>query len=102
MKGFELVDRLADAGELDRLAGHRAHAKRRAAARIAVEPGQDHARQVDLAGKALGDIDRVLAGQRVDHEQRLGRILKPRDGLHLAHQLVVDVRRPAVSSSTTS
>ena len=44
VEGLELVERLADAGELDRLAGDRAHRERRAAARIAVHAGQDHAR----------------------------------------------------------
>ncbi len=48
-------------------------------------------RKVDLAGKALGDVDRVLAGQAVDDEQGLGRVRRRGDGLHLAHQLVVDV-----------
>ena len=65
--------------------------QRRAAAGIAVHPGQDHAGEVDLGGKALGDVDRVLAGQRVDHEQGLGRVRGGRDRLHLGHQLVVDV-----------
>ena len=77
VEGLELVDRLADAGELDRLAGDRAHRQRRAAAGIAVHAGQDHAGQVDLAGEALGDVDRVLAGQAVDDEQDLGRVRRP-------------------------
>ena len=91
VEGLELVERLADAGELDRLAGDRAHRQRRATARIAVHAGQDHAGEVDFAGEALGDVDCVLAGQRVDDEQRLGRVRGRGDGLHLAHQLVVDV-----------
>ena len=65
--------------------------ERSAAARIAVHPGQDDAGEVDLGGEALGDVDRVLAGQRVDDEQGLGRVRRRRDRLHLAHQLVVDV-----------
>ena len=43
------------------------------------------------AGEALGDVDRVLAGQRIDDEQGLGRVGGRRDRLHLGHQLVVDV-----------
>ena len=91
VEGLERVDRLADAGELDRLAGDRAHRQRRAAAGIAVHPGQDHAGQVDLAGEALGDVDRVLAGQAVDDEQDLGRVGGGGDRLHLGHQRLVDV-----------
>ncbi len=71
MKAFEPVQPLADAGELDRLAGDRAHRQRRAAARIAVEAGQHDAGQRHLLGEALGDVDRVLAGQRIDDEQDL-------------------------------
>ena len=44
VEGLELVDRLAGAGELDRLAGDRAHRQRRAAAGIAVHAGQDRRR----------------------------------------------------------
>ena len=92
MEGFELVERLADAGELDRLAGNRAHRKRSAATCVAVHSGQDHARKVDLGSKALGDVDRVLASQAVDDEQGLGRVRRRLDGLHLCHQLVIDVQ----------
>ncbi len=74
MEGLELVDPLADAGELDRLAGDRAHRQRRAAARVAVHPGQDHAGELDLVDEALGDVDRVLAGHRVGDEQDLVRL----------------------------
>ena len=48
-------------------------------------------RQLDLAAEALGDVDRVLPGQAVDHEQGLGRARGGGDGLHLGHQRVVDV-----------
>ena len=41
--GSRPVELLADAGELDRLAGDVAHRERRAAARIAVELGEDDA-----------------------------------------------------------
>ena len=41
--------------------------------------------------EALGDVDRVLAGQAVDDEQGLRRLGRLGDGLHLAHQRVVDV-----------
>ena len=43
MEGFQRIELFADAQELDRRAGDRAHGKRRAAARIAVDAGQDDA-----------------------------------------------------------
>ena len=43
MEGFERVELFADAEELDRRAGDRAHRKRRTAARIAVRARQDDA-----------------------------------------------------------
>ena len=69
MERLERVELLAGAGELDRLAGDGAHRQRRAAARIAVHAGQDDAGQRHLLGEALRDVDRVLAGQRIDDEQ---------------------------------
>ena len=75
---LEAVDLLADAGELDRRAGDLPHRQRRAAARVAVELGQDDAGQRQRLLERLGGVDRVLALHRVDHEQRLDRLRAPR------------------------
>ena len=91
MEGLEPVELLAGAGELDRLAGDRAHRQRRAAAGVAVDPGEDDAGQRHLLGEALGDVDRVLAGQRIDDEQDLVGLGDLGDRLHLVHQRLVDV-----------
>ena len=93
--GVELLERvelLAEADELDRLAGDGAHRERRAAAAVAVHAGQDHAGDADPAVELLGDVHRVLAGQAVDDEQRLVRLGRVADGGDLGHQLVVDVQ----------
>ena len=93
--GVELLERvelLADADEPDRLAGDRAHRQRGAAAAVAVHAGQDHAGDADAAVELLGDVDRVLAGQAVDDEQRLVRVGRVADRGDLGHQLVVDVQ----------
>ena len=74
--GAELLERvhlLAEADEADRPAGDRPHRQRRAAAAVAVHAGQQHAGDADLAVELLGDVDRVLAGQAVDDQQRLVR-----------------------------
>src|SRR3546814_1626161 len=44
VEGLDRVELFAGAGELDRLAGDRAHRERRTTARIAVEPGEHDAR----------------------------------------------------------
>ena len=65
--------------------------KRRAAARVAIDPGQDDAGDAGALAKGLGEIDRVLAGHRVGDQQglvRLGRLAHRGD---FEHQLLVDV-----------
>ncbi len=81
-------------GELDRPLGHRAHRQRRAAARVAVHPRQDHAGQRDFGTERLRDVDRVLTGQAVDHQQDLVGRAGFRHRLHLGHQRGVDVEPP--------
>ena len=91
---LERVELFADAGKLDRLARDRAHRQRRAAASIAVHPRQDHAGQIDLAREALRDVDRVLSGERIDHQQHFARGGDRRDGAHFVHQRLVDMEPP--------
>ena len=78
MERLERVELLADADQLDRPAGDRAHRQRRAAARIAVDPGQHDAGDAGALVEGLGDVDRVLAGHGVGDEQRLLRLGRPR------------------------
>ncbi len=68
---LELVELLAHADELDRLAGDGPDRQRGAAAGVAVELGQDHAVVVEGLVERLGDVDRVLAGHGVEHEQNV-------------------------------
>ena len=84
------IELLAHAHELDRLAGHLAHRKRRAAARVAVELGQHHTGERQRVVEGLGHVDRVLALHRVDHEQRLDRIQRRMQRLDLVHHRLVD------------
>ncbi len=78
--------------ELDRLAGDGAHRQRGAAAGVAVELGEDDAVEVDRCCELLGDVDGVLAGHGVDHQQDVVRLDRVADAHELAHQLVVDVQ----------
>jgi hypothetical protein len=61
-----------------------------AAARVAVELGQNHAGQRQRVGERLGDIDGVLALHRIDHEQRLDRLQLRVQLADLAHHLLID------------
>ena len=88
---LERVDLLAGADEDDRLAGDRAHRQGGAAARVAVDPGQDDAGDADALAERLGDIDRVLPGHRVGDEERLVRVGRLAHRRDLEHQLLVDV-----------
>src|SRR3546814_11703209 len=69
-----LVELFAGAGDLDRLAGDRAHRERRTTARIAVEPGEHDAGERHVLGEACRDVDRILAGQGIDDEKDFGGI----------------------------
>ena len=95
--GMEILQRvplLADAEQLDRLAGHRAHGERRAAAPVAVDAGEHDAGDADALVEAGGELHGVLAGQAVGDQQRL---VRPRDVAHvrrLLHQRFVDVNAP--------
>ena len=99
---FERVDLLAGADQHDRLAGDRAHRQRRAAARVAVDPGQHDAGDAGALAEGLGDIDRVLAGHRIGDEQRLVRVAASRTAATSSISSSLTWSRPAVSSITTS
>ena len=77
--------------ELDRLAGDGLHRERRAAARVAVELRQDDAVEVDPLLERLRDVDGLLAGHRVEHEQDVRRLRLAPDRGELLHQRLVDV-----------
>ena len=92
VEGFEAVQLLAGAHQLDRLAGDGAHRERRAAAGVAVDPGQHDAGDADLFVERLGDGHRVLAGHRVGDQQGLHRVRRLADRGDLVHQFPVDMQ----------
>ena len=55
---------------------------------------QHDAVEVDRRGELLGDVDRVLAGHRVDDEQDWSGLDRVADRDELGHQLLVDVQAP--------
>src|SRR5690606_20612362 len=66
---LEVVERLADADELDRQRHVFADAEHRAALRRAVELRQDQSRHGRGARELAGLPDRVLSGRRVEDEE---------------------------------
>ena len=73
MKVLDGVDLFAGADELDRLAGDRPHRQRGAAAAVAVDAGQHDAGEPDALVEAAGEVDGVLAGERVGDQQNFMR-----------------------------
>ena len=61
-----------------------------AAARVAIDLGQDEAGHRHRGDERLRDRDGLLAGHRVDDEQRLDRLHRRVDGGDLGHQRLVD------------
>ncbi len=92
MKRLEGVRLFADADELERLPGDRANRKRRAAARIAVHLGEDHAGDAQPLVELVGRFHGVLAGHGVGDEQNFGGIEQFFELGQLGHQLFVDVQ----------
>ena len=90
MKIFQRVGLFAGADQLDRLAGHRAHRQRRAAAAVAVHPRQHDAGEADALIEGAREIDRVLAGQRIRDQQHFMRVGRGFDLGRLAHHLFVE------------
>jgi hypothetical protein len=90
-----------DAGELDRRAGDVTHRQRGAAARVAVELGQDDAGERQRSRNARAVLHGVLALHRVDHEQRLDRPT-PRAARRSRASSPGRSRAPAVSTISTS
>ena len=99
---LEGVELLARGGEGDRPADDLLDRQRRAAAGVAVELRQDHA--VDLracAWNASATSDGVLAGHRVDDEERVvGLRRRRRSGGPAPSSRRRSTRRPAVSTMT--
>ena len=91
MEDLELIDLLADGGELDRLAGDRLDGERGAAARVAVELRQDDAVERDPLLERLGDVDRLLTRHRIEDEEDVERLDGVADARELVHQRLVDV-----------
>ena len=92
MKRLEILQFFADAHELDRFARDRFEAQGRAAARIAVEPGENRAGDLQRLIKMRRDIDRFLAGGGVEHQQNLLRLHQVAQADQFLHERFVNLQ----------
>ena len=92
LKGLKRVHLFAQADKLDRCAGDRAHRQRRPPASVAIHPRQDNASDANFIVKLSRDIDCVLTGQPVDHQQRFARVGDIAHGGGLCDQIGVDMQ----------
>src|SRR5438874_408192 len=92
MEVLELVDLLADRDQLDRSAGDGLDGERSAAARVTVELRQHDAVEGDALLEGERDVDGLLPGHGVEHEQDVGRLRRVANAFQLRHQLLVDVQ----------
>ena len=92
--GIERLERVvffADADEFHRRAGNFADRKRRAAARVAVDFGEDHAGDAEALVKFAGGANGVLPDHGVGDEENFRGIQLALEHRKFVHQLVVDV-----------
>src|SRR5471030_617434 len=94
MKRFEFVELFADAHELDGLAGDGLHAQGGAAARVAVELGENRAGDVQRRIEMRGDVDGFLAGGGVEYEQNFLRLHEVAQAHEFLHERFVNLQTP--------
>ena len=92
MEGFEGVDLLPHAHELDRLAGDVTYGQGRTATRITVGLGQHDTGQRQGFMEGLGGVGGILTGHRIDDEQRLVGIDAAVQGGDLVHHVGIDMQ----------
>ena len=90
MEGVEVLELLAGRGEGDGFAHDLLDGERGTASGITVELGEDHAVEAERLVERRRNGHGVLAGHRVDHEERVVRLDRGRDVGDLRHQLLVD------------
>ena len=92
MEVLELVELLSDGDELHRTPRDSPNGERRASARVAVELREHDAVEGDALLESERDVHRLLTRHRVEHEEHVRRLRRPRNPLELGHELVVDVQ----------
>ena len=94
VKVLELIQLLADTGELDRPMRDLPHRERRAAAGVAVEFRQDESRDAQGLVEMRGHADRLLPRGGVGHQQDLLRLQRIAQALEFLDQRFVNFLAP--------
>ena len=92
MEVLDLVQLFTDADHLDRATGDGPHRQCRAAARVAVDPGQHDTGQGQAGLEPLRHIDSVLAGHRIGDQQNFIGIDGSVHRSRFRHQRLVDLQ----------
>ena len=92
MEGLQRLHLFAGADELDRCAAHLANRQGGATTRIAIELGEHRAGDAHLCMERAGELGRLLADHRVDHQQHLVGLHRLADPHHLFHHRRVDLQ----------
>src|SRR5262249_43908304 len=92
---LELVERLPHAEELDGLARDLLDGQSGAAARIAIQLGQNHAVEIQSLVERLGGFNRRLPNHGVADQEDVGWLHLLVDLLELLHQGLVDGEPPS-------
>ena len=90
MEALKVVEALARRGKQNRRTGHAANGQCGTTARIAVQLGQDDAREADAVTEGCGGGDCVLTDHGVEDEHDLVGVDGVADGDRLLHHLLVD------------
>ena len=92
MERLDVLQLLADTGELDGLACDCADGKRRAASRVAVQLGQHHGIDVQPLVEALSGVHRILSGHGVHDQHNFVWLDGGLDVFQLVHQSLVHMQ----------
>src|SRR5262249_26477290 len=92
IKRLESIKLLAHTGEKNRLANHLSNRKRRTAAGIAIQFGENYSGETQLAVEADGLIHGILTGHGVGDKKNLMGIYCVLDRRQLLHEFFVDVQ----------
>ena len=92
MERLQCVGLFTRTEELDRPTGYVTHRQCGTAAGITIGFGEDYAGQRQRLAEGLGGGSRILAGHRVDHEQRFNRRDRGVQCLDLGHHRLIDLQ----------
>ena len=92
MKRLQLAQLFTHTDKFDRFLGDRFDGYGCTTAGITIHFGQDHAADVKLVIKGLGNVDRILSGHGIGNQQDVSRCNRRLDALEFAHEGFIDMQ----------